>query len=89
MTGLRVKIVPVLAYTKKDICREKKIKMYWILSKHYLNKDCTFVARGFFCRRKMQMPLCAVIVYDVKQSAKYSRLCYGKGTAKLSCVSRF
>lgn len=85
MLGLRVKTVPVLVYTEKEICRRKK-------KVHFMSSKSTKIAllwHGAPCRDSMETSVWAVIVCDVTQSAKRSSVCYGKGSTKLSCISRF
>lgn len=84
MLGLRVKTVPVLAYTEKEICRRKKK-----YTGPFMSSKSTKIAllwHGAPCRDSMETSVWAVIVCDVTQSAKRSSVCYGKGSTKLSCI---
>lgn len=84
MLGLRVKTVPVLVYTEKEICRRKKK-----YTGPFMSSKSTKIAllwHGAPCRDSMETSVWAVIVCDVTQSAKRSSVCYGKGSTKLSCI---
>lgn len=81
MMGLRDKIVPVLVYTEKGICKKKNV--YWSLNKLYL------LGMGLLLGEEDATAAVCVILCSVKQSAKYSSVHNGKGTTKLLRILRF